>query len=70
MSSIFTSDHVAGRDLAELKRELERVYLIHHFREARGNIPAMMKALNVKRSALYRWLVHANIDVNELRKQL
>lgn len=67
---LFDKDLIAGRDIEELKTELERVYLTELFRRTRGDVKEMMGSLGVKRASLYRRLQRAGIDLEILRQEL
>lgn len=67
---LFSEDFVAGRNLAELRDELERVYLTRLFRETEGNIPQMVEALGVRQASLYRWFKRLGVDVRSLRREI
>jgi transcriptional regulator with PAS, ATPase and Fis domain len=67
---LFPDSVLAGRDLDDLHRELDRAYLTRLFRETGGDIAAMARALKVKRIALYLRLKRAGIDVRALRREL
>lgn len=47
-----------------------RDQLIELFREHRGNMRAVARALGIGRSTLYRWLEAADLDVDSLRAKL
>jgi DNA-binding NtrC family response regulator len=68
--SLFPESVLAGRDLKDLRRELDRAYLQRLFRETRGSIPRMLGVLGIRRSYLYSWLRSVGLDVQEMRKQL
>ena len=65
---LFDEKLLEGRRLEDLKRELERAYLLRLFRKVRGDLRKMMAALGVKQSHLYSWLKKAGIDVRALRE--
>jgi len=67
---IFREDQIEGRGLDELKRELERAYMIRLFRDVQGDLGKMMKTLEVKQSYFYTWLRRLKIDVRGLRKAM
>jgi DNA-binding NtrC family response regulator len=52
---LFPDDILEGRELPELRRELEKSYLCRLFRETGGDIRAMTDRLGVQRSNLYTW---------------
>ena len=56
----------AGR---ELRRELDRSFLLRLFRQTGGDIREMGRALGVRRSNLYTWLRKVGIDIRELRNR-
>jgi DNA-binding NtrC family response regulator len=59
---------LTARSLDERRRELEREYLIRLFRDSRGDLRAMMRALRVKSSKLYAWFRDLGLDIRDLRK--
>ena len=59
---------VRGRDLYELRDELEKVYLTELFRETGGDLEAMSSALRVNKATLYRWFKTLGLDVRTLRE--
>jgi DNA-binding NtrC family response regulator/tetratricopeptide (TPR) repeat protein len=67
-STLVLEDLVAGRDIEELKREIERVHLLRLYRDKGGDFQKMMEALGVKQATLYRRLRQAGIDVRALRR--
>ena len=69
-SRLFSEELLAGRDLKDLKRELERSYLVRLFRETSGDIAAMARSLGIKKPALYIWFRRVGIDVHGLRRSL
>ncbi len=69
-AGLFSDELLAGRNLKDLKRELERSYLLRLFRETSGDIARMARALEIKKPALYVWLRRLGIDVRELRRSL
>jgi DNA-binding NtrC family response regulator len=69
-SGLFPTEVMAGRDLKVLHRELDRAYLLRMFHETRGNVPAMLEALGIRRSNFYTWLRRVGLDVEEMRKGL
>ena len=68
--ALFSEDFDAGRDLRHLRDDLERVFLKRLFRDTKGDLQAMVRALDVKQSILYRWLKRLDIDVRALRWEL
>ncbi|MGH9363383.1 MAG: sigma 54-interacting transcriptional regulator, partial [Thermoanaerobaculia bacterium] len=69
-SALFQEDLVAGRDLEELKRQLERVYLTRLFKDLGGDLGKMLEILGIKLPTLYRRLQRAGIDIHALRREL
>ena len=65
--SLFPETLLEGRDLKELRRELDRAYLVKLFHSCDGDIPAMARTLDMKRSNLYTWMRKVGIDVRSLR---
>ncbi|MCZ6792962.1 MAG: sigma 54-interacting transcriptional regulator [Planctomycetota bacterium] len=51
--SLFSEEQIAGRELDDLRRELEKTYLVRLFRETRGNVSAMAQQVGLKRGSLY-----------------
>jgi DNA-binding NtrC family response regulator/tetratricopeptide (TPR) repeat protein len=68
--ALFGDEVLAGRDLKDLKNELEKAYLIRLFRETGGDIDAMARSLGKKRISLYVWFHRVGIDVRALRRSL
>ena len=65
------SVNVVGNGVViDLKRELERSYLVRLFRETSGDIAAMARSLGIKKPALYIWFRRVGIDVHGLRRSL
>src|SRR6185503_6179185 len=58
-----------GRSLEDLRAELERVYLLEHYRLARGDLQTLMERLGVRQACLYRWLRSVGIDIRKLRRE-
>jgi DNA-binding NtrC family response regulator len=69
-ASLFPDALFAGRGLDELRRELERAYLVRLFHAAGGDNGEMTASLGIKRSNLYTWLRKLGIDIAELRRRL
>ncbi|MBN1442873.1 MAG: DUF2791 family P-loop domain-containing protein, partial [Planctomycetes bacterium] len=67
---LFPERLLEGRDLGELRRELEKSYLEKLFLETRGDVPRMLERLGIRRSNLYTWMRKVGIDVAELRRRL
>ena len=61
---------LAGRELGDLKLELERAYLRRLFAELGGDVDRMAERLSVKRVTLYIWLRRVGLDVRQLRREL
>jgi DNA-binding NtrC family response regulator len=57
-----------GRSLDEVRREVERAYVLRLHREAKGDLRAMMAALGVRRTQLYELLRKLGLDVRALRE--
>ena len=55
------------RDLDELRRDLERTYLLQLHAATGGDLEAMMAKLKVRRTKLYAWMRRLGIDVRKLR---
>ncbi|MBI4586924.1 MAG: sigma 54-interacting transcriptional regulator [Planctomycetes bacterium] len=66
---LFDEDRLAGKDLKELRRELERAYLLRLFKDTGGDLEKMMARLQVKRANLYHWLQRVGLSIKELRKR-
>ncbi|MBI4601821.1 MAG: hypothetical protein HY721_07655, partial [Planctomycetes bacterium] len=58
------------RRLDEWRGDLERDYISELFLELRGDVPAVARALGVRRSKLYDWCRRLGIDPRGLRKRL
>lgn len=58
---------IAGRDLDELRRELDRVYLERLYRDTEGDLSRMQEILNVGRSGLYAWFKRVGLSIQDLR---
>jgi DNA-binding NtrC family response regulator len=69
-SKFFREALFKGRDLKELKLELERAYVTSLFREKQGNLQEMMKRLGLKRTQLYALFRKVGLDVKTLRGML
>lgn len=67
---VFPDEILAGRNLKELRAELDKAYLLHLFRATEGDIQKMLKKLGIKRSNLYTWFRKLGIDVRELRRRM
>jgi DNA-binding NtrC family response regulator len=65
--SLFPPDLLAGRDIEDLRRELDRAYLERVFQESGGRIPEILDALRIRRSTLYAWMRRVGLDVKDLR---
>ena len=61
---------IAGRDLRQLRSELEKSYLAWLFREKRGNLEAMAGVLGVKVSNLYHWFRRVGLSIRDLRREV
>jgi len=68
--SLFSDDLLAGRDIKDLKRNLERAYLRRLFKETGGDIEKMSENLAMKRVSLYLWFRRIGMDVHALRREL
>lgn len=66
----FDAERLVGRDIAELHRELDRIYLERSFLDTGGDLSRMAEALGVKLSNLYDWLKRSGLDIRELRRRL
>ncbi len=66
---LFDEDRLAGKDLKELRRELERAYLLRLFKDTAGDLEEMMARLQVKRANLYHWLRRVGLGIKELRRR-
>jgi DNA-binding NtrC family response regulator len=67
---LFAPELLAGKDIKELHRDLDRAYLAGLFRDARGDLPRTAEKLGITLSNLYNWLKRAGLDVRTLREDL
>ena len=67
-SSLFDPEKIAGRDLKELRRELDRTYLARLFTDTQGDLDRMAAELGVKVSNLYHWFRRVDLDIKQLRR--
>jgi len=58
-----------GRTLDEVRREVERAYVLRLHREVKGDLSAMMAALGVRRTQLYELLRKLGLDIRALREE-
>ncbi len=63
-------DLLKQKTLKELKKDLEMEYLVHLFRETRGDSHKMAESLEVNQSTLYRWFRRLEIDIHALRREM
>jgi SAM-dependent methyltransferase len=63
---LFDPSLLQARSLPDLRRELEREYLVEAFLKARGDPRRLMERLGVKRTRLYTWLRRLGIDETAL----
>jgi DNA-binding NtrC family response regulator/tetratricopeptide (TPR) repeat protein len=66
---LFDEESVAGRDLRQLRDELERVYLRRLFRDTKGDVSRMTRILGVKHASLYRWFKRLGLNVRSMRRE-
>lgn len=66
--SLFPPEAIAGRDLRDLRRELESAYLGRLFRDTGGDLARMAETLGVTVSNLYHWLKKVGLDIRALRR--
>jgi DNA-binding NtrC family response regulator len=67
---LFPDGLLAGREIKDLRRELESAYLLRLFRETGGKIPKLLERLGIRRSNFYTWLRKVGLDVEEMRRRL
>ena len=65
---LFDATLLESRSLSDLRRELEREYLIRLFRRVGGEPRRLMETLKVKRTQLYAWFRRLGIDIRKLGK--
>jgi DNA-binding NtrC family response regulator len=58
---------MSGRSLKDFRRRMERAYVQRAFREAGGDLKALMAALGVKRTQLYALFRRLGVDLKTLR---
>ncbi len=61
---------LAGRNIAAVRRIVDRAYLRDRFRAHAGDLGAMRAELGVKKSRLYAWLREVGLDVRTLRGEM
>ena len=70
IETLYTAEVLEGRNLEDLRKDLERAYLANLFRKLGGDPEALMKALGIKRSRLYAWMRKLGLDPKKLRAEL
>ena len=63
------SEVAAGKNIKELRKELERTYLVRLFKDSGGDLARMADELEMQVSNLYNWFRRVGVSIRKLRQE-